>query len=492
MPPATATRKGDCRLSTTRRIHVQAPSEPALAPGIDAIKRELELPLAFPPEVEAAASRAAANPRLPAEDRTDIAFVTIDPPGAMDLDQALHVERKGEGYVVHYAIADVAAFVTAGDPVDIEANRRGETLYGADAKIPLHPKALSEGAASLLPGQVRPALLWTIELDRSGEGTTVDVHRALVRSRERFDYDGVQQRIDAGNADPMWTVLREIGELRMQREQRRGGVSLPLPEQEIRVEGDRWQLEFRARHPVEDWNEQISLLTGMAAAHLMMEHRVGLLRTLPEPDPRAIGRLRRTAKALSIAWPESMGYPDFIRSLDPADPRNVAMMVSCTSVLRGAGYAAFNGEVPSQPLHSALASTYAHVTAPLRRLVDRYTGETCVALCAGQPVPGWVLQALPGLPATMADADRRAGRFERSVIDLAESLMLATRIAETFTGTIVEVERRDRDEGVVMLHALAIEAHVASEARLPLGDTVTVRLVEADPATRKVRFELVA
>jgi len=320
MPPATATRKGDCRLSTTRRIHVQAPSEPALAPGIDAIKRELELPLAFPPEVEAAASRAAANPRLPAEDRTDIAFVTIDPPGAMDLDQALHVERKGEGYVVHYAIADVAAFVTAGDPVDIEANRRGETLYGADAKIPLHPKALSEGAASLLPGQVRPALLWTIELDRSGEGTTVDVHRALVRSRERFDYDGVQQRIDAGNADPMWTVLREIGELRMQREQRRGGVSLPLPEQEIRVEGDRWQLEFRARHPVEDWNEQISLLTGMAAAHLMMEHRVGLLRTLPEPDPRAIGRLRRTAHALGIDWPEPRSYPDFIRSLDPANP----------------------------------------------------------------------------------------------------------------------------------------------------------------------------
>jgi VacB/RNase II family 3'-5' exoribonuclease len=480
-------------LSTTRRIHVQAPSEPTLAPGIEAIKRELELPLAFPPEVEAAAIHAAANPRLPAEDRTDIAFVTIDPPGAMDLDQALHVERKGDGYVVHYAIADVAAFVTAGDLVDIEANRRGETLYGADAKIPLHPKALSEGAASLLPEQVRPALLWTIELDPSGEGIAVDVHRALVKSRARLDYDGVQQRIDGGDADPMWAVLREIGELRMQREQRRGGVSLPLPEQEIRVEGDhRWQLEFRARRAVEDWNEQISLLTGMAAAQLMMEHKVGLLRTLPEPDPRAIGRLRRSASALGIDWPQQRPYPDFIRSLDPANPRHIAMMVSCTAVLRGAGYAAFDGSVPAQPMHSALASTYAHVTAPLRRLVDRYTGEVCVALCAGQPVPGWVLQALPGLPATMAEADRRAGRFERSVIDLAEALMLASRVGETFSGTIVEIERQDHDEGVVMLHDLAIEAHVASGAKLPLGETVTVRLVEADTATRKVRFELVS
>jgi exoribonuclease R len=484
--------QGRLPLSTTRRIHVQAPSEPTLAPGIEAIKRELELPLAFPPEVEAAAIRAAANPRLPAEDRTDLAFATIDPPGAMDLDQALHVARKGDGYVVHYAIADVAAFVVAGDPVDIEANRRGETLYGADAKVPLHPKALSEGAASLLPGQVRPALLWTIELDHVGEGIAVDVRRALVKSRTRLDYDGVQQRIDAGDADPMWAVLRDIGELRIERERRRGGVSLPLPEQEIRVQDGGWQLEFRARHPIEDWNEQISLLTGMAAAQLMMQHKVGLLRTLPEPDPRAIGRLRRSAHALGIDWPGQRSYPDFIRSLDPANPRHIAMMVSCTAVLRGAGYAAFDGDVPAQPMHSALASTYAHVTAPLRRLVDRYTGEVCVALCAGQPVPDWVLQALPGLPATMADADRRAGRFERAVIDLAESLMLASRVGETFGGTIVEIERQDHDEGVVMLHDLAIEAHVASGANLPLGETVVVRVVEADPATRRVRFELVA
>jgi VacB/RNase II family 3'-5' exoribonuclease len=475
-------------LSTTRRIHVQAPSEPALAPGIEAIKRELELPLAFPPDVEAAAVHAAAHPRLPTEDRTGIAFVTIDPPGAMDLDQALHVERKGDGYVVHYAIADVAAFVVAGDPVDIEANRRGETLYGADAKIPLHPRALSEGAASLLPEQVRPALLWTIELDHGGEGIAVDVHRALVKSRARLDYDGVQQRIDAGDADPMWAVLREIGELRMQREQRRGGVSLPLPEQEIRIQGDRWQLEFRARRAVEDWNEQISLLTGMAAAQLMMEHKVGLLRTLPEPDPRAIGRLRRSAKALGIDWPQRRSYPDFIRSLDPADPRHVAMMVSCTAVLRGAGYAAFDGSVPAQPMHSALASTYAHVTAPLRRLVDRYTGEVCVALCAGQPVPDWVLQALPGLPTTMTDADRRAGRFERSVIDLAEALVLAPRVGESFEATIVEVDARDPHRGVAMLHALAIEAPVSGERKLPLGEVVQVRLATADPARRAIEF----
>ncbi len=448
----------------------------------------MELPGAFPADVVAAAVEAAANPRLPAEDRSDIPFVSIDPPGAMDLDQALHVARDGDGFVVHYAIADVAAFVQPGDPVDLEANRRGETLYGANDKIPLHPPALSEDAASLLPDRLRPALLWTIQLDRTGEGTSVDVHRATVRSRQRLDYDGVQEAIDAGRADPMFDVLREIGELRIERERRRGGVSLPLPDQEIRDGDHDWRLEFRARRDIEDWNEQISLLTGMAAAHLMLQHGVGLLRTLPEPDPRAIGRLRRSARALDIAWPRSASYPEFIRSLDPTDPRHVAMLVSCTSVLRGAGYAAFDGDPPAQPLHSALASTYTHVTAPLRRLVDRYTGELCVALCSGEPVPGWVLEALPGLPRTMAVSGQRAGRYERAVIDLAEALVLAPRVGETFEASIVDVDDRDRSRGVAMLHALAIEAPVSGGAELPLGEVVSIRLAQADPEHRKIAF----
>src|SRR3546814_6047242 len=107
----------------------------------------------------------------------------------------MFVERVGDGYRVHYAIADVGAFVEPGDPIDREANRRGESLYGAHDKIPLHPKPLSEDAASLLPDEVRPALLWTIDLDATGEGIAVDVRRARVKSRAKLDYAGVQAAI---------------------------------------------------------------------------------------------------------------------------------------------------------------------------------------------------------------------------------------------------------------------------------------------------------
>ncbi|WP_449429253.1 RNB domain-containing ribonuclease [Rhodanobacter umsongensis] len=476
-------------MPTTRRIHIQADDD-ALVQGMRDIQAALKLPLAFPPEVEAAAARAAANPRLPELDCTDIALVTIDPPGSMDLDQAMYVERTGGGYRVRYAIADVGAFVTAGDPVDLEANRRGETMYGADTTIPLHPKVLSEGATSLLPGQLRPALLWTIELDKGGGISGIDVRRARVASRAKLDYAGVQRLIDAGTADPMWAVLREIGELRRQREFARGGISLPLPEQEIDVVDGRWTLAFRARLPVEDWNEQISLLTGMAAAQLMVQAKVGLLRTLPEPEPQSLQRLRITAKALAIDWPPARSYPDFIRSLDPTKDTHVAMLTACTTVLRGAGYVAFTGELPAQPMQWALAAEYTHATAPLRRLVDRYTGEVCVALCAKQPVPAWVLAALPGLPATMQASGHRARQYEKAVLDLAEAEVLSARVGETFAGAIVEVASGDPGKGVVIVRDPAIEASVSGASALPLGADVKVRLVEADPATRTTRFEL--
>ncbi|MEP7091296.1 MAG: RNB domain-containing ribonuclease [Nocardioidaceae bacterium] len=461
-----------------------------LRDGIAVIQHELELTSGFPEDVEKVARQAANTPRLPTLDRTDLPFVTIDPESSLDLDQALHIERDGSGYVVNYAIADVAAFVTPGDPVDQEAHRRGETLYAADSKIPLHPGVLSEGAASLLPDTIRPALLWTMKVDADGEGTDVHVERALVRSCVKLDYVHLQAEVEAGTADPMIGLLGEVGELRRKREAARGGISLPLPEQEIEVDGDTWSLTFRRMLPVEEWNAQISLLTGMAAASLMLAARVGLLRTMPPPDPRDVHRLHRTAAALGIDWPAELAYPDFIRSLDPALPAHAAMVVSCTRLLRGAGYVGFHGEAPAQPEHSALASPYAHVTAPLRRLGDRYAGEVCVALCAGEEVPGWVLDALDELPATLQASGRRAHQYERAVLDLVEAAVLRPHVGEELAGVVVQVDEQDPTRGDLVVAEPAVEAHLSSEHELPLGADVRARLVEADTRTRTVRFEL--
>ena len=483
-------------MPSNRVVHVRTAGDgvaaQSLREGIARIQTELNVTPAFPAEVDEAAAAAAASPRLPDLDRTDIPFVTIDPPSSMDLDQALYLERDGDGYLVHYAIADVGAFVSPGDPVDLEAHRRGETLYGADSKVPLHPKVLSEGAASLLPDVVRPALLWTIKVDATGEGTDITVERARVRSTAKLDYERAQKVIDDGSASESLQLLAEVGKLRLAREAGRGGVSLPLPEQEIDVSDDTWQLEFRNLLPVEEWNAQISLLTGFGAASLMVRARIGLLRTLPPPDPRDVQRLHRTAKALDIDWPDELPYPDFIRSLDPTRPHHAAMVVACTRLLRGSGYVGFDGEVPADPQHSALASEYAHVTAPLRRLGDRYAGEICLALCAGTEVPGWVLEQLQRLPDVLQESGRRAHQYEAAILDLVEAGVLKNRMGETFEGVVVDVDDRDDKRGTVTIQEPAVEGRVVGASALPLGTDVRVRLTTADLATRKVEFTLIA
>jgi exoribonuclease R len=477
-------------MPVTRRLRINAPSDPVLTQGLADIRGRMRLPDAFPPEVEAAARDAAASVKLPDLDRTDIPLLTIDPPGSMDLDQAMHLERNGDGYRVHYAIADVASFVAADRAIDLEANRRGETLYGIGRTIPLHPRVLSEGAASLLPDQLRPALLWTIDLDADGAQIRAEVQRARVKSRRRCDYDGVQAAIDAGRADPMWALLREVGELRKRRARKLGAISLPLPEQEATKADGRWTLAYRARHPVEDWNEQISLLTGMAAADIMLAGNVGILRTLPAPAPEAISQLRRTAESLKLAWPTDRSYPAFIDRLDPSDPAQVAMLVACTRVLRGAGYTSFRGAPPTQPLQSALAADYTHATAPLRRLIDRYAGEVCVALCAGRSPPDWALEKLDTLPDTMRRSDHTAGQFEHATIDLLEAVVLSTRVGETFPALVTSRADGDARSGMVMIQQPAVETRIDAARELPLGERIAVKLMESDPARRRVRFEL--
>ncbi|WP_307802317.1 RNB domain-containing ribonuclease [Cellulomonas fengjieae] len=483
------------------RRHVQLPARPPqeaqgetvdvlVRRGLDDLRRELDVPAEFPADVLAeAASAAAGGPAGERSDATDIPFVTIDPEGSRDLDQAVHIERLGDGYRVRYAIADVAAWVRPGGAIDREVRERVETLYAPDGRTPLHPPLLSEGVASILPDQVTPALLWTIDLDADGAPRDVTVRRASVRSRAQLTYTGAQAALDDGSADESLQLLREVGTLRLTAEVARGGITLPTPEQEVEQGADGvWTLTSRAPLPVEEWNAQISLLTGMCAARLMLDGRVGILRTLPEADPRDVERLRRSARALGVPWRAGVTPGDVIRDLDAADPAHAALLTDATALLRGAAYVAFDGELPAFVAHTAIAAPYAHTTAPLRRLVDRFVGETCVALCAGEPVPSWVRDALPELPGLMAGGDKRAAEYERGCLDLVEAALLAGHVGEVFDGAVVDV-REDRDAGVVQLRDPAVRGRIEGVG-LPLGEHVRVRLTEASVPQRTVRFEL--
>lgn len=454
-------------------------------------RKELGVPDAFPPAVMAAGWEAARRgPVVPPGaypervDRTELPLVTIDPPGSRDLDQAVHVARLGGGFVVHYAIADVAAFVPPGGPVDAEAWERGVTRYSPDLRTPLHPPVLSEDAASLLPDRDRPAVLWRLALSPDGALQGSTVRRATVRSRAQLTYHEAQQAIDDGS-DPLLLALSEVGRLRAEREWARGGVSLELPEQEIAADGA--GLTYRAPLPVERWNAQVSLLTGMAAAAIALEARTGILRTLPPASEETLAGLRRQARALGLPWPREVTYADFVRTLDPVRPTDAAMLQQAAKGLRGAGYAVLgeHGDDPDQVTHAAIAAPYTHTTAPLRRLVDRYAQEVALAASAGRAIPDWVLAALPELPGAMGRATQAAAALERALTEIAEAAALADRVGDTLPAVVVGTTKAGR---TVQLRDPAVVAEIPG-LRAALGRELGVRVVDAALAGPTVTLE---
>ena len=451
----------------------------ALGAGLALIRSEFQVPSAFPAEVVQAAEEAAS--RVPAEhvDRTDLPFVTLDPASSTDLDQALWIEPSGGDLLLRYAIADVAWFVDDGGPIDAEAWRRGETLYLPDGKASLYPPVLSERAASLLPQGSRPAVLLAVRVDGDGTVRLEGAERAVIRSRAKLAYDNV------GAAD----LPKAFGEFaqRIQRaEAQRGSARVDPPEQEVlALPGGGFELAFRPRLKSEADNASLSLAANLAVADALQSHATGLFRVMAEPDDEAVARLRLSAQALKVDWPGSMNLRDFERTLSPDSAEHAALMMAIRRAGPGASYAPYREGVV--PWHAAMAATYAHATAPLRRLADRYVLRAVLAVSNGRTVPSVVSEAFEKLPAVMARADAQAGKIDRAVVDLAETLVLSGKEGETFGSVVTDVDER---AAKVQLCDWPVAARVAALGLAP-GECVTLRLETVDTVRRSLQFSLV-
>ncbi|WP_345752445.1 RNB domain-containing ribonuclease [Microbacterium rhizophilus] len=460
----------------------------ALAESLADLRRDLELPQGFPADVIAeaeavvAAGEAVDGSDPDRADLRDLEFHTIDPEGSRDLDQALCIERdgpgpEGSGWVVHYAIADLAAFVRPDGAIDAETRRRGQTLYAPDGSVPLHPEVLSHGAASLLPEQDRRAYVWRFALDARGvqhEPARPPV-RAWVRSRRRWSYAEAQAAVDAGSAPDSIALLAEAGPALIAQEAARGGASLSSPEEEIAATPDGYVLRARVTLPVEDWNAQISLMTGMAAAAIMLERGTGILRTLPPADPEAIAEFRRRVAAIGRPWAEGMPYGEYLRRVDHSDAAAPAIMQAASGLFRGADYVAFDGEPPTEPAQAAIGAPYAHTTAPLRRLVDRFV----LAMCTDGP--GWAHEALPDLPEIMRRSGSLASRLEAGAIDRVEAAVLHSRVGEELGAVVVS---QTKGGSRIQIADPFVTATIP-EPRDP-GSEIRIRVTSADVAAGRI------
>jgi exoribonuclease R len=246
-----------------------------------------------------------------------------------------------------------------------------------------------------------------------------------------------------------------------------------------------YALRFEAPLPAEGWNAQLSLLTGRAAAELMLRGGVGVLRTMPPPYAPHVERLRRVAAGLGIEWASEESYAELLQRLDAGRSNAEAVFLQEAAVLfQGASYEAFEGTPPKAPLHAAVAAPYAHATAPLRRLVDRYALEVCLAIASGAEVPAWVRDALPKLPDEMREGSDRGHRLERAVVDAVEAAVLAPMTGREFDGLVVDLWKGRRGEVAIRNPAVIGPCDGATI----LGASVRVRLEEADLAERTIRF----
>ena len=186
-------------------------------------------------------------------------------------------------------------------------------------------------------------------------------------------------------------------------------------------------------------------------------------------------------------------------------------------LFRGAGYTPFDGTVPGAATQAAIGAAYAHSTAPLRRLIDRFVLVICEALSNGTAVPGWAREALPSLPGIMATSDQLAAKLERLSLDTVEAALLVNHVGQEFDAVVISGSKMARNgktangknangkngnggggtkggngngpSGIVQIAEPAVTARCPGD--LEPGTQVRVRIVSSDIATREVRLELV-
>ena len=448
------------------------------------IAEEFSVPTQFAPELVDDAVNA--RDRYPdrRRDARDIPFVTIDPPGSQDLDQALHIEALGAGYRVHYAIADVAAFIEPGSALEAESLRRGQTIYLPDEPARLHPAPLSEGSASLLADADRPAVLWSIDLDEAGEVTDVNVERALVRSRAKLDYDGVQADLEAGRMHPSVELLPVVGGLRQESSLRREAINLRIPSQRVQRNGDgRYELIIEPRHDVMDYNSEISLLTGMCAGQMMVAHDMGMLRTLRPANDASEAEFRFEVRALGFPLGDTDSISEFLAGVDATSASGMAVMREAQKLLRGSGYGRIEND--KTEVHAGVGGYYSHVTAPLRRLVDRFATEYCLAISGGYEVPAWVSERADEVIDSMNRTSQFANTVDRACLRLTEATVLAPWLGHNFDATVLHTNQEERTARIFVPEPPVFGETLGAPGE---GSRTNVSLIRADVVTRDVQF----
>jgi len=483
------------------------------------------IPTEFP--ADALAEAAAMQPtRLGArEDLRDLPLVTIDPRDARDHDDAVWAEADTSsdnpgGWRLIVAIADVGHFVRPGQALDREARRRGNSVYLPDRVVPMLPETLSNDLCSLKSGRSRPVMVCHMRIDRDGQKIAHHFTRAYMRSAAALTYAQVQAAQDGKPDDATEPLLSSVIEPLYGAYQalhrargRRSPLALDMPERRVTLndDGSITAIQVRERLDSHKLIEEFMVLANVAAAEtLTTKHAPCMYRIHEPPASEKVKDLRKFLDGLGLKLAGGQTpTPDAFNTLlaQAADTPQAALINQV--VLRSQTQAFY---APDDRGHYGLhLRRYAHFTSPIRRYGDLIVHRALIA--AGKLGANGLTKDAAGdmaqLGEAISDTERRAMLAERDTLDAYTAAFLADRVGADFAGTVNGVTRfglfitlNDTGaDGLVPIRSLGTDYYLHDEThhRLTgertgetfcLGDSVTVRLVEAAPINGGLRFEL--
>jgi ribonuclease R len=499
-----------------------------MAPGmeIDVAIRAHELPFqwpdaviaeaqALPPTVAAAAARERADLR-------DTALVTIDGADAQDFDDAVFCTRTASGWKLTVAIADVAAYVRPGTPLDSEARLRGTSVYFPQRVLPMLPEKLSNGLCSLRPDEDRLCMVCELQVGRDGQVKRSRFFEAVMRSVARLTYDEVAAAVveqDARARRKLSDIIDDLDELYAlysalkRARERRGAIDFDTQEARIVFGADKKieSIASQTRNDAHRLIEECMIAANVATARFLERHRIpALYRVHDRPAPDKVAELREFLGEVGLklaggARPEARHFAALLeRTAGRADGELIQ-----TVLLRSLAQAAYS---PRNIGHFGLAlESYAHFTSPIRRYPDLLVHRAIkhVINKRSRERFDYDADAMVNLGAHTTMAERRADEATRDAVSWLKCEYMLDHIGECFAGTIMGVTSFGlfvtlddiHVEGLVHVSALGSDyfhydpvghrlTGERSGAVFRLADRVRVRVQRVDLDERKIDLEL--
>ncbi len=454
------------------------------------------------------------------EDLTSYPFVTIDGENARDFDDAVCVLKEGKDYRLLVSIADVSAYVPWGTALDLEARRRGTSVYFPDRVVPMFPERLSNDLCSLREGVNRLTLTVDVLLDMKGDVKRMKVYPSVIRSRKRLTYRKVQDFLDGRGEIPsglgeMINHMADLARVLNERRLSEGSLDFDLPESEVKISlsGKLENVFTGERLFAHRIIEEFMLLANVCVAEYLDERGFPLLYRIHEqPDPV---KLKDFIKFASL-------FDEGVRSIRSFDRKSLQWVLDR---VRGKSYEKIVNLVmlrsfklarysPINVGHFGLAfPKYTHFTSPIRRypdlVVHRILKHALGAVDAEDRVEE-IFDSLDSLGDALSERERNAEQAERDVVDKLKALFMKDREGEEFEGTVSSIQpfglfvalEKFPVEGLIPIWSLPGDSYVADGDGfflrgvytgdvISLGDRVRVRVAECDPPKGRVDFLLV-